>query len=64
MSDSEIIQRIDISLSAVNVRIHQSLKQLQVKVTKSLEEGFKDKRLDESFAERVHKRIAERKPVT
>ena len=64
MLDSEIIQCIDISLSAVNVRIHRSLKQLQVKVTKSLEEGFKDKRLDEYFAERVHKRIAERKPVT
>lgn len=64
LSNLEIAEFLEISPSAVNVRIHRSLKQLQGKMTRALEEGFKDKRLDESFAERVHKRIAERKPVT
>ncbi|MFQ6043483.1 MAG: sigma-70 family RNA polymerase sigma factor, partial [Candidatus Poribacteria bacterium] len=64
LSNSEIAEFLGISSSAVNVRIHRSMKQLRGKMTRALEEGFKDKRLDESFVERVNKRIAERKPVT
>ncbi|MBM3239870.1 sigma-70 family RNA polymerase sigma factor [Candidatus Poribacteria bacterium] len=64
LSNLEIAEFLGISTSVVNVRIHRSMKQLQGKITKALEDGFKDKRLDESFAERVNQRIAERKPVT